>query len=200
MRNGQTTLDYVLLIGIVTAGIIVMLVYITRGREGNLRSQANQLSTEQYAPGNTKISNQESKNLESVSKSVTSTTVKHGNINEVNKALEDLRRSITMQWAEIYGLRESWEGLAISEALEGAAKVRNGKLTWQPPENGLKALSVAIIARQKNVKEDEKEADELEKEWDERTITKDQTTSTSEDTEEGKIKTHKQISETLGAL
>ena len=51
MRQGQTTLEYVYLVGIVAVALIVMLVYISRGFQGNLRGQADQLG-EQYSPRN----------------------------------------------------------------------------------------------------------------------------------------------------
>ena len=51
MRRAQTTLEYVYLVGIVAVALIVMLVYISRGFQGKLREQADQLG-EQYSPGN----------------------------------------------------------------------------------------------------------------------------------------------------
>lgn len=51
MRKGQSTLEYVYLIGIVAVAIIAVLVYVSRGFQGKLRLQANQTG-EQYSPGN----------------------------------------------------------------------------------------------------------------------------------------------------
>lgn len=55
MKQGQTALEYVYLIGIVAAAIIVMLVYISRGFQGNLRVQGD-LMGEQYSPTNMRTS------------------------------------------------------------------------------------------------------------------------------------------------
>ena len=51
MRRGQTTLEYVYLIGIAAVALVAMLVYISRGFQGRLRANAN-LVGEQYSPGN----------------------------------------------------------------------------------------------------------------------------------------------------
>jgi len=49
MRRAQTTLEYAYLIGIVAAAIIVMLVYISRGFQGNLRTLSEQIGAGAYA-------------------------------------------------------------------------------------------------------------------------------------------------------
>lgn len=46
----QATLEYVLVIGVVAAAIIAILIFVSRGFQGNLRVQADQMG-EQYAPG-----------------------------------------------------------------------------------------------------------------------------------------------------
>ncbi|MFA6358483.1 MAG: hypothetical protein WCY09_07500 [Candidatus Omnitrophota bacterium] len=51
MKRGQTTLEYVYLVGVVAVAVIAMLVYISRGFQGRLRTNANQVG-EQYSPGN----------------------------------------------------------------------------------------------------------------------------------------------------
>jgi Flp pilus assembly pilin Flp len=55
MRQAQTTLEYVYLVGIVAVALIVMLVYVSRGFQGNLRIQADQMG-EQYSPKNMRTS------------------------------------------------------------------------------------------------------------------------------------------------
>ncbi len=49
MKSAQTTLEYLYLIGVVAVALIATLVYISRGFQGNIRMQANQVG-EQYAP------------------------------------------------------------------------------------------------------------------------------------------------------
>lgn len=53
MKRGQSALEYVFLIGIAAATIIVASAYISRGFQGRLRAQADQLG-EQYSPKNMK--------------------------------------------------------------------------------------------------------------------------------------------------
>ena len=50
MKNGQSTLEYVVLVGFLAAAISVMLIYISRGFQGKLREQADSLG-EQYSLG-----------------------------------------------------------------------------------------------------------------------------------------------------
>ncbi|MEK7308299.1 MAG: hypothetical protein AAB089_04440 [Nitrospirota bacterium] len=54
MRRAQTTLEYVFLIGIVAAALIAILAYVSRGFQGKLRNQADEMG-EQYSPGHTDI-------------------------------------------------------------------------------------------------------------------------------------------------
>lgn len=48
MRYGQSTIEYVFLIGLVAAAIIAASVYFSRGFQGRLRSQADEVG-EQYS-------------------------------------------------------------------------------------------------------------------------------------------------------
>jgi hypothetical protein len=84
MKQGQTTLEYILLIGLFAAGLIAMLVYVGRGHQGNLRSQAEQLGANQYAPGKTTINNNETKIAASTNNAGSSTTTVYGSVNEPN--------------------------------------------------------------------------------------------------------------------
>mgnify|MGYP001602899128 FL=1 len=51
MKQGQTTLEYVYLIGLAAAALIALLVFISRSFQGDLRVQADKLG-EQYSPRN----------------------------------------------------------------------------------------------------------------------------------------------------
>jgi len=53
MARSQTTVEYVILIGIVVAALIIISAYISRGFQGQLRTQADQVG-EQYSPTNMK--------------------------------------------------------------------------------------------------------------------------------------------------
>jgi len=50
--KGQSTLEYVILIGFVVAALIAMGVYMKRGFQGKLRESTDQIG-EQYSPGHT---------------------------------------------------------------------------------------------------------------------------------------------------
>ncbi len=142
MRRGQTTLEYVLLIGIAAAGLIALIVYVSRGHQGNLRSQAEQLSTEQYASGKTTIHNWENKTLKSSVTSVSSTEVQHSAypIGEINKPLQGdpdkvlppesdpdyeeayklkygLLGQIGNAWGDVYDKIDLWEFSAARECV-----------------------------------------------------------------------------------
>ncbi|MFA5311068.1 MAG: hypothetical protein WC355_02010 [Candidatus Omnitrophota bacterium] len=51
-KRGQSTLEYVILIGFVVAALIAMGVYMKRGMQGRLRESTDQIG-EQYSAGNT---------------------------------------------------------------------------------------------------------------------------------------------------
>jgi len=51
-RRGQSTLEYVILIGFVVAALIAMGVYMKRGFQGRLRESTDQIG-QQYSPGET---------------------------------------------------------------------------------------------------------------------------------------------------
>lgn len=72
MRRGQATLEYVYLIGIAAVALIAMLVYISRGYQGNIRALSNQVSEDQYSPGQMNSSISETTILNSESTSVNS--------------------------------------------------------------------------------------------------------------------------------
>ena len=208
MRRGQTTLEYVLLIGIAAAGIIAVIVYVSRGHQGNLRSQAEQLSTEQYAPGKTTVDNSQSKNLASIYTSTSSTTVKYGNMNEpirgwvslcptcsqVELSYEDVSGYIRGQWVVIYELRDEYEKLLVPEGSDGAAYVRQNGLPWTSSLLDQKLIELNTAHTVMNNLVDA--ANAMYEAWSERT--KDQSSSGSYSSETGTEKIHKQIDETLG--
>jgi predicted RNase H-like nuclease (RuvC/YqgF family) len=78
MKRGQSTLDYILLIGVVAAGLVAMLVYVNRGFQGNVRDKADQLSSWQYDPNNITIDNTETKIAHSYEKGGSSTVIDYG--------------------------------------------------------------------------------------------------------------------------
>jgi uncharacterized protein (UPF0333 family) len=75
--RGQSTLEYVILIGFVVAALIAMGVYMKRGIQGKLRESTDQVG-EQYSAGNTtsayttKVDLQQTEN---VNKGTTTTTI-----------------------------------------------------------------------------------------------------------------------------
>lgn len=78
MRRGQTTLEYVCLIGIAAAALITMLVYMGRGFQGNVRSLSDQIGAGQYDPQNTQIQNVEVKQQNSLITSLGTSKVTYG--------------------------------------------------------------------------------------------------------------------------
>jgi Flp pilus assembly pilin Flp len=51
-KSGQSTLEYIVLIGFVTAALIAMGVYMKRGISGRIRSASDDIG-DQYSPGHT---------------------------------------------------------------------------------------------------------------------------------------------------
>ena len=204
MKQGQTTLEYIVLIGAVAAALIAVIVYVSRGQQGNLRSQADQLGAGQYAPGNTNIANSEKKTLTSTAKVGSTTIVTYGNLNEPNKPLEDKLKEIAGKWGWIYERRQGWGDAVVKEATDGAAAVRKGDINfvWNPPvppADGLLELEKELSTANTDLNNLIKEAKDLADKWPKRTP--DQVSSSSiPSTEEGTITTKKSTSETLGGL
>jgi hypothetical protein len=154
MRRGQTTLEYILFIGIAAAGLITMIFYVSRGHQGYLRSQADQLSQEQYAPGETEIDNHENKNLISTVNASSTTTTTHSKnpVGQRNEALEGpipnpddpgppiqgILALINKAKMNLYFLYSEWEDNIVIESIGPdagvvsgqAAKVKNGLWPW----------------------------------------------------------------------
>lgn len=187
-----------MLIGVTAAGIIAMIVYVSRGLQGNLRSQADQLSEGQYAPGITNINNSESKTLVSTAGAESWTKVKHGNMNEPNLALEAKMDEIQGMVKLIYGLKKTWEVKAVIEGTTGAGAVRNGHFEWVPPIPGLNEKTTEINNAYNALNDLYTQANQLAADWPIRTS--DQTSSGSDSNENGTVVTHKYTDETLGDL
>jgi len=49
-RNGQSTLEYAVIIAVIGAGLVLLSAYVRRGYQGRLRAQADKLG-EQFDPG-----------------------------------------------------------------------------------------------------------------------------------------------------
>ena len=64
MRRGQSTIEYILVIGVLAVSLVVMGVYIKRGFQGNIRGLADQTG-EQYSPGHMTININENMTLNS---------------------------------------------------------------------------------------------------------------------------------------
>lgn len=58
MRRGQSTLEYIVVIGSLAAALIVMGVYMNRGFQGNVRGFADSVG-EQFSPESTAVHNTE---------------------------------------------------------------------------------------------------------------------------------------------
>jgi len=226
MRRGQSTLEYILLVGIAAVGLIVMLVYVSRGHQGSLRSQADQLGAGQYAPANTKINNRDAKSLTRNEQSSSATVTKHSDhpVGELDKELagdpddtenmenqQGLLSRIGKLDAYIYGLYVEWEETVVPEAVgeDGlggeAAKVRGGMWGWvQPTADGsITYIETTYIPNgetslAKLVGEVTDHFDTSKPgHWPERKP--DKTTSGSSSAERGTTNTYKQTNETLGS-
>lgn len=202
MRKGQATLDYILIIGIVAAAIIAMLVYISRGLQGKIRANANQLSAEQYAPGKTNISNNETKTQFSTESFGSYTTVKYGNLNEPNLNLEAKIKEFEVKEAEVKKLSLEWEKLAADEGKAAARATEAKNYNWQPPKPGLAEKAAELKKAYGELTAINKEIEELVKKDKERAErTPDVTSpSISENRESGTVSTTKHTDEALGNL
>lgn len=213
MRRGQSTLEYIVLIGAVAAGIIVMLAYISRGFQGNLRSKADQLGAGQYDPGNMTIASSETKTVISKSKIKSETIVEHGNMDEPNKALKDQEDAIEKQKKKIQDLKEEWENIAAGSAVDetsSAGKIGEGEkrareyrsnIDSNIPERNLATVGRELSEAQAQLITEVNKANELAEAWSKRKITSDKTTSSSvPEIESGGVTSKKKTEEVLGDL
>lgn len=71
-KKAQSTLEYAVVIFVVSAALIAMTVYIKRGLQGNMRNNADQISgAAVYSPGATNFVAKTTRNIEENSKSWT---------------------------------------------------------------------------------------------------------------------------------
>ena len=208
MKRGQTTLEYIFLVGVVAVGIIAVITYVSRGHQGNLRSEADQLSAMQYAPGNTNIDNSQTKGLRSTAFAASQTTVKHGDMNKRNTDLADkLTERSDFLKNTVYKLNQDWENLVDTEALAQAKIYRDGTINWdpdpgpmwQPPTGGLTKIEEDMATADDTLKVLNDAADALDKNFI-KPKNQDQTTSGVSSSENGRVTTSTSISETLGDL
>ncbi|HPT39968.1 MAG TPA: hypothetical protein PL125_07240, partial [Candidatus Omnitrophota bacterium] len=134
----------------------VMLVYVSRGHQGSLRSQAGQLGAGQYAPKNTRIRNHETKRVTKNEQASSSTTTKHSQhpIGEINKPLEgdpdvvlpedensqEYKDAVKLKYGYIgqigdalglvYLYMNAWEFAVDRERIDTANAVRGGEWPW----------------------------------------------------------------------
>ncbi|PIQ87727.1 MAG: hypothetical protein COV73_02565 [Candidatus Omnitrophica bacterium CG11_big_fil_rev_8_21_14_0_20_43_6] len=201
MKKGQTTVEFVFLIGLVAAGLIAMLVFIGRGHQGHVRSQADQLGARQYEPGNTKMdsaSNWEGKGVTKTEAMESSTTVKHFKhpVGQENKALNQALTGIKEQMALLYDKMDELDKTIGPEGLEKAKDVLGGEWPWRPPGGGVIRLLSKIAAINKKIDRLNGKADEAVKIWPKRE--KDETSSRSKSMENSSIITDKSTDEIIG--
>ena len=78
MRRGQSTLEYVYVIGIAAVALIAVLAYMSRGFQGSLRNQSEQLGAGSYDPKNINVNNTETKHTVGSVVSTGSSTTTYG--------------------------------------------------------------------------------------------------------------------------
>ncbi len=73
-KRGQSTLEFTVLIIIIIGALLSIQVYIKRAVQGSLKSAADDVSQQQYSPGNTNYVMTTSTHSESLQKQVNGTT------------------------------------------------------------------------------------------------------------------------------
>jgi hypothetical protein len=230
MKKGQSTLDYVLLIGVFAAALIAMLVYVSRGMQGNLRNNAEKIGAMQYDPGNTHISNSETKKSTVRQASGSSSTVTYGDTYKKDPDMEAKLEEIQKKQAElaklqdgtytdedvtalkgsgytdsqIAALKGGYERVLMSEATEEAEEaLYSNTYPWGPlPAEG------GIVSYYEDTRESlvisvnslSDEYEAMEEAWKNREITPDKTSSGSYSSESGTTSNNKSTNETLGNL
>lgn len=179
MRRAQAILEYAYLIGIVAAAIIVMLAYISRGFQGNLRTLTEQVGAGAYAPGNTTVNNAETRHTLStvISESTAKTT--YGNGQSENLAMHENSEQQKSLRADLLVLRAA-KKTATGSALDNINTQISAKTTEL--NNLVAAYKVLSDA------------------WDGRTINPNVTNATSSNIETGTQTVNKDTNEALGNL
>lgn len=218
MKKGQSTLDYVLLVGIFAAALIAMLVYISRGLQGNLRENSQRLSIDQYDPGNTVINNTETKNVKTIQEAGSTTTVEYGNVNEPNTEAEgllDQMQTKSEEYSELNDSLEGKEGVLVTEGVDEAKDYlagNNGDIIGMDPtgqyyifaapqeEGSYYSISSDMSAINEEITSLKEDYYDSLLEWAEREKTPDSTSSSSYSSESGETSSTKKVSENLGDL
>lgn len=206
MRKAQSTLEYAVIVGFIAAALSALIFYVGRSHQGNMRSQANQLSQDQYAPGKTTINNNETKNLKSqVAASSTTTTIhdKDHPVGEKNTYLEGLLIQVGEAYGSFYDVLNDWEIAVAGEGTGQALRVRNGLWPWDW-DTSCRACQTHIIMtallpdRLDRLNELQDLAAAAAKNWPDRKP--DKSYSGSSTKEDGTLESTKTINESLGAL
>lgn len=198
MKRGQTTVEFVFLVGLVAAGLIAMLVYVGRGHQGNLRSQAEQLGAQQYEPGNTTVNNWETKNVTKTEAMISGSTTKHSDApqGEDNPAADSAYAGIEAAMPRLYEKMDAIDKKFWAEGSEKAEAVAAGGDWMWAPSGELQTLLDEYYDIQKEINalyQAAANAKMLPRK-------KNQSTSGSESMERGTIITEKSMDETLGDL
>jgi len=179
LRRGQTTLEYVFIIGIVAAAIIAASVYIKRGFQGSIRSASDDLSASQYSPGNTQTDNRIEKNFSSTITSTSTATTVYGNMQIQSPGMARNKEEQDRLLAELKRLEEYRSSIAISEsAITSAAVSASGtglnsdlrlqQAVAQSRQEGLAPFNEEIAKRERRLAELEEEYRNLDSQWRER--------------------------------
>jgi len=229
-KKGQSTIDYILLIGVFSAALVAMLVYISRGTQGNLRNNAEKIGAIQYDPGNTHVSNSETKKSSINQAAGSSSTVTYGDTYKKDPNMEAKLKEIQEKQAALAKLQEgtytdediaSLEGSGYTDAqiealkggyekvlvAEGEEEADKALYSDSFPYSPLPATSGAVAYYENTLSSLvsslntlNDEYEALEEEWDKREITPDKTSSGSYSSESGTTSNNKSMNETLGNL
>ena len=185
MRRAQATLEYAYLIGIAAVAIIAMLVYISRGSQGSLRTLTEQIGAGAYAPGNTIGNNTETKHMQSKLVSKSSVTTKYGNSQSENAAMNENREKQQRPLRE-----ELWN---LKEELKEAKKTATGSAL-------VDSMNKQISDKTRELNRLTSAYKNLSEVWENRTIIPDATNTAGSNTETGNQAVSKQTNEALGGL
>ena len=173
MRRGMVTFEYVYIIGLAAAALITMMIYISRGFQGNVRAAANQIGAGQYSPGNTAVSNINTKHLVSTVVSNSTSTTVYGNTQSGSPAMDANQAAQDALEIEI-------------TALENNTSLSDADRTTLIGEKTEELNTLAD------------EYDTLSESWDNRAVTPNVTTSTSSNTDTSTQTINNQTNEGLG--
>lgn len=113
MRRGQSTVEYLFLVGMAAAVLITIGVYMKRGYQGHVRDLGDRVGS-QYSPSTAAISNQEIKTISSTIVSKSDTTITYGDSGDTSfsgsETQEDTVEVVNKNISETMGrhANESW--------------------------------------------------------------------------------------------